>query len=271
MPMLPVMKIGDVEITRLIVGSNPFTGKSHLNAAASAQMRDYYTEKHIFDTLRRCEEAGINAVQSRGSMPIMGIIDRYRANGGRLLYLCQTGKSEQTFTEELDELMRHNPAAVCLHGELADALYYAGKTEVIGRLLDEIRRRNVPAGLCAHCPQVLIESELRGWKPDYYMASVYNLTLPGRIADADGECFHEADVPVMYGVIRQLTSPVIALKILGAGRRCSDQTHARAAFEEAFASMKKGDGVLVGMFDRDIDQPFLDARYTADAIAKLGV
>ncbi len=268
--MLPVMKIGDVEITRLIVGSNPFTGKSHMNAAMSGSMKEYYTEAHIFDTLRRCEEAGINAVQSRGSEPMMGNIDRYRANGGKLLYLCQTGKSEDTFVEELDEIMKHKPAAVCIHGELADKMYYAGRAEKLEGLLNEIRRRNVPAGLCAHCPQVLTMAEQKRWKPDFYMASVYNLTLPGRQADADGESFHEEDVPIMYGVIRQLTAPVIALKILGAGRRSRTQEDARNAFDEAFASMKQGDGVLVGMFDKDIDQPFLDAQYTLDAIKKSG-
>ena len=40
----------------------------------------------------------------------------------------------------------------------------------------------------------------------------------------------------------------------------------RNAFVEAFASMKKGDGVLVGMFDKYQDQPFLNAKYTLEAI-----
>jgi len=40
----------------------------------------------------------------------------------------------------------------------------------------------------------------------------------------------------------------------------------QAAFTEAFASMKPGDGVLVGMFDKYIDQPQLNAEYTLEAI-----
>jgi len=267
--MLPTMKIGDLDVTRLVVGSNPFTGKSHLTPETDVDMRGYFTEEEAFAMLRRCEEAGINAVQSRGSMPVMGLISRYRASGGRLMWLAQTGKNLATFDEELDEMMKYDPAAVCIHGELADDLYLTGNIQKLGLLLDKIRRKNIPCGICAHFPEVLAYAEEAGLSPDYYMASLYNLTQPDRSHDKNptGERFEEDDIPKMYEVIRRLTSPTIALKILGAGRRCGDQEEVRRAFIEAFASMKPGDGVLVGMFDKYIDQPSLDAAYTREAIS----
>lgn len=268
--MLPTMKIGDLDVTRLVVGTNPFTGKSHLDKETDSAMKAYFTEEQIFATLRACEEAGINAVQSRGSQPTMGIIGRYRASGGRLLYLCQTGKNEITFEEELDELMKYNPAAICIHGELADELYLTGRIDRLKALLDSVRRRDLPTGVCAHFPEVLEYCEEKGWAPDYYMASLYNITQPDRSHDVnpDGERFEDSDIPRMYKTIRSLSAPVIALKILGAGRRCADQQQVKEVFEEAFASMKPGDGVLVGMFDRDIEQPRLNAEYTLAAIEK---
>ena len=45
--MLPTMKIGDLEVTRLIVGSNPFTGKSHLDKATDDDMKSYFSETLI--------------------------------------------------------------------------------------------------------------------------------------------------------------------------------------------------------------------------------
>ena len=266
--MLPTMKIGDLEITRLIVGSNPFTGKSHLDAATDADMRGYFSEEQAFAMLRRCEEAGINAVQSRGSQPVMGLISRYRAAGGKLHWMAQTGKNLETFDEELDEMMKHDPAAVCIHGELADDLYLTGRLDRIAGLLDKIRAKNVPCGVCAHFPEVLAYVAEQGLRPDYYMASLYNLTQPDRSHDVNptGERFEESDIPKMYEVIRRLDAPTFALKILGAGRRCGDQAQVRGAFMEAFASMKPGDGVLVGMFDKYIEQPALNAGYTLDAI-----
>lgn len=266
--MLPTMKIGDVEVTRLIVGSNPFTGKSHLDAATDAEMKGYFTEEQAFSMLRRCEEAGINAVQSRGSMPVMGLIGRYRAAGGRLMWLATTGKNLTTFDEELDEMMKYDPAAVCIHGELADDLYLTGRLDLLEGLLDKVRRKNVPAGICAHFPEVLTYAEEKGLKLDYYMASLYNLMQPDRSHDVNptGERFEDSDIPKMYEVIRQLSAPTIALKILGAGRRCSSQEQVRKVFQEAFVNIKPGDGVLVGMYDKHIDQPRLNAEYAAEAI-----
>lgn len=266
--MLPTMKIRDLEVTRLIVGSNPFTGKSHLNAAVDTDMRDYFSEEQAFAMLRRCEEAGINAVQSRGSMPVMGLLHRYRSAGSKMLWLAQSAKNLTTFDEELDEMMKYGPAAICIHGELADDLYLTGNMDKLAGLLDKIRRKNVPCGVCAHFPEVLAYAEENGLQPDYYMASLYNLTQPDRSQDKnpEGERFEDSDIPKMYRVIRQLSAPTFALKILGAGRRCENQEQVRAAFFEAFSSMKPGDGVLVGMFDKYVDQPRLNAEYTAEAI-----
>ena len=266
--MLPTMKIGDKEISRLIVGSNPFTGKSHMNKSVDSDMKEYFTEEKAFEMLRRCEDVGINAVQSRGSMPIMGLIGRYRANGGNLMWLAQTGKNLVTFDEELDEMLKFNPAAVCIHGELSDDLFLTGNLDKLEGLLNKIRRKNVPCGICSHFPEVLSYSEEKNLKPDYYMASLYNLFQPDRSKDVNqtGERFEDSDVPVMYSVIRKLSAPTFALKILGAGRRCSDQEQVKNVFIEAFSSMKKGDGVLVGMFDKYVDQVKLNAEYTINAI-----
>ena len=266
--MLPTMKIGDLEVTRLIVGSNPFTGKSHLDKATDDDMKNYFDDGQAFAMLRRCEEAGINAIQSRGSMPVMGLIERYRRSGGRLLWLAQTGKNLQSFDEELDEMVKYNPSAFCIHGELADDLYLNGMLDELEGLLNKIRRKNLPCGICAHFPEVLSYAEEKGLKPDYYMASLYNLFQPDRSHDVNpgGERFEDSDIPKMYEVIRSLSAPTVALKILGAGRRCQTQDQVRNAFIEAFASMKRGDGVLVGMFDKYIDQPSLNAEYAREAI-----
>ncbi len=266
--MLPTMKIGDLEVSRLIVGSNPFTGKSHMNKEIDSDMKEHFTEEKVFEMLRHCEEVGINAVQSRGSMPVMGLLGKYRSNGGKLMWLAQTGKNLTTFDEELDEMMKYNPAAVCIHGELSDDLFLTGSLDKLGVLLDKIRSKNVPCGICSHFPEVLEYAEENNLKPDYYMASVYNLFQPDRSKDVNpvGERFEDSDLPIMYSVIRSLSAPTFALKILGAGRRCATQEQVRNAFVEAFSSMKKGDGVLVGMFDKYVDQAKLNAEYTDYAI-----
>lgn len=266
--MLPTMKIGNLEISRLIVGSNPFTGKSHLNEAIDNDMKNHFTKEQAFAMLKRCEEVGINAVQSRGSHPVMDLIYSYRKSCGNMHWLAQTGKNLTTFDEELDEMMNYEPSAICIHGELADDLFLTGRLHILSDLLAKMRKKGLPVGICAHFPEVLLYAEKNNLKPDYYMASVYNLFQPDRSNDLvkTGERFEYSDVPRMYEVIRSLSAPTVALKILGAGRRCATQEEVKNAFVEAFASMKQGDGVLVGMFDKYIDQPRLNAEYTIEAI-----
>ena len=263
------MKIKDLEITRLIVGSNPFTGKSHMTPEVDSDMRAHFnTYERAHEMLRRCEDVGINAVQSRGSLPVMDLIYKYRKSGGKMHWLAQTGKDLSTFGKELDDMMAYEPSAICLHGELTDQLFLTGKLDMMGELLDKVRAKGLPAGICSHFPEVLSYAEENGLAPDYYMASVYNLFQPDRSNDVNktGERFEDSDLPKMYSVIRALSAPTIALKILGAGRKCDSQEQVKEAFNKAFSEIKKGDGVLVGMFDKYIDQPALNVQYTIDAI-----
>jgi len=267
--MLPTMKIGKLEISRLIVGSNPFSGKSHMSADVDSDMKSHFTEETVFSMLDRCRNVGINAVQSRGSHPIMDLLYRYRKQRGGIHWLAQTGKNLQTFDEELEEMMKYEPSAVCIHGELADDLLLTDRLHLLSLLLDKLRKTGLPVGVCSHFPEVLAYSEKEALNPDYYMASVYNLFQPDRSHDLvkTGERFEYSDVPKMYEVIRGLSAPTIALKILGAGRRCGTQEEVKSAFVEAFNSMKIGDGVLVGMFDKYVDQVSLNAEYVKEAIA----
>ena len=266
--MLPYIKIGNEEISKLIVGSNPFVGKSHLDTATDIEMKDYYTYENIYKTLAECEKCGINAIQSRGSHPLLDIVKGYNEKGGNIKHICTSAKSLDTFDAELDDMCKYNPCAIAIHGELADALYENGKLDIIPALLDKIRKKGIPCGLCAHYPEVLAYSEKKGWKPDFYMASLYNLTKKDRSNDIikTGERFEEADREIMLDVVKKLSAPTIVLKILGAGRRCNSQNEVEKTFSEVFSKIKENDAVLVGMFDKNIEQVRLDCEYTIKAL-----
>jgi hypothetical protein len=66
---MPVGKIGDVTISRLVIGGNQFSGWSH--SRDLKYLRDlfkaYATEKKILETLRTAEENGINTIITAGS------------------------------------------------------------------------------------------------------------------------------------------------------------------------------------------------------------
>ena len=61
---MPVGKIGNVTVSRLIIGGNQFSGWSH--SRDLKYLRDlfkaYATEKNILATLRLAEENGVNTI-----------------------------------------------------------------------------------------------------------------------------------------------------------------------------------------------------------------
>ena len=66
MATLPTIRLGKHQVSRLIVGGNPFSGNSHLSREIDREMRDYYTVERIKAILGQCAEAGIDTWQSRG-------------------------------------------------------------------------------------------------------------------------------------------------------------------------------------------------------------
>ena len=48
---LPTISIAGIDACRLIIGGNPFSGFSHQSPKRSQEMRDWYTDERIVDTL----------------------------------------------------------------------------------------------------------------------------------------------------------------------------------------------------------------------------
>ena len=272
--MLPVIRIGEHEMTRLIVGGNPFSGNSHVNGEMDEAMRDFFTTARIKETLFRCEECGINTMQMRGDDHIMRLVREYRAEGGSMKWIAQTASEFRSYEGNVSKIKAAGADAIYHHGTTTDSLFKAGEYEELKRRLAVIRASGLPVGLATHMPQVITYAEEHRWDVDFYMGCVYNLSRVDRVSSAitgianAGEPFFEEDIPLMYEVIRKAGKPCLAFKILGATRRCQTQDTVRAAFDEAFREIKSTDGVIVGMYPRDLDQVGLNCHYTLDAIAK---
>ena len=91
MHTLPTVPLGPHQITRLIVGGNPFCGNSHYSQAMNREMADYYTAGQVVDALKQCQAAGINTVQARGDYHrVLHWIELFRRQGGQLHWIAQT-------------------------------------------------------------------------------------------------------------------------------------------------------------------------------------
>jgi hypothetical protein len=270
--MLPLVSLGKTEISRLIIGGNPFSGNSHVSRVMDGEMEDYFTCGRIKQTLFRCMECGVNTAQLRGDKHIMRMLREFRAEGGRLNWIAQTTPESASFEGNVRQMADFGAVAIYHHGTVTDALFKGGEFDEIKRRLAVIRGTGLPVGLGTHMPAVIEYSEEHHWDVDFYMACVYNLSRIDRVSSAitgrsnEEEPFFDEDIPVMYKTIRGVGKPCLAFKILGATRRCQTQETVRQAFIEAFQNIKSTDAVVVGMYPHDTDQIALNSKYTEEAI-----
>lgn len=101
-----------------------------------------------------------------------------------------------------------------------------------------IRKLGVPAGIGSHRQDCHLEAQKRAFPVDFYFQCMFNV--------AHGDTFEKDDPPKAANVIQQLEKPVIAYKILGAGRVPPEE-----GFEFALRNIRTKDGVCVGVFTKE--------------------
>ncbi len=261
---IPKLKFGKVEISRLILGVNPFYGFGHYNQILGTVMQEWYTAGKVLEVLQRSEKLGINAFNyvhlSRGQPDW----ERYLAEGGKMHIVAQA-----TMDDPTEFVKAVKPMAAWLQGERTDNAYRAGKLDSVGDYCMKLRDLGVTmVGIGSHIPEVLTMVYEKGWDVDFYAGCVYNRRrtpeefrklLGGELPEMPGDVYLQDDPPRMYKVLREIKKPCVAFKILAAGRVSNPE----AAFKQAFQSIKPTDFVCVGMFPRIKDEVKENAYFTS--------
>jgi hypothetical protein len=254
---VPKMKFGGAEISRMVLGVNPFYGFAHYNNNFSASMKEWYTADKVCALMHQCNRYGINAFNyvhlDRGPQDWA----RFQAEGGKMHLIIQVtaGVEPSMLVKTL------KPLALQRQGEVVDKAYQTGQMNTVKEWCKQARDLGVLVGVGTHKPEVIAQVEEEGWDVDFYAGCVYNRTrtpeewkqaLHGEMLEMPGDIYLQSDPPRMYQVMRQTRKPCFAFKILAAGRipdRGVDQ-----AFRTAFESIKPTDGIYVGMFPRVKDE-----------------
>lgn len=238
MRSLPRVRLGKHEISRLIVGGNPFSGNSHQPGQLSREMRDYYTTEKIKETLRECERCGINTIQARGDSHIMRMLNEYWNEGGTLKWMAQTASEMASISNNISQIASYGAIACYNHGSKTDALFREGKIDSVRDILALIKDKGIPAGLGTHDPAVVRYAEDHDFNADFYMMAFYNLSKRG-------EVYLPEDREAACQVIREVDKPFLAFKIMAAGRNDPEE-----AFKYAYEHIKPEDAVVVGIFTK---------------------
>ena len=263
---IPKVKFGKVEISRLILGVNPFYGYAHFNNTYSVVMREWYRAARVVEVLNRAEEFGINAYNYVHLSRAHPDWEMFKGMGGNMHLVAQA-----TPDDPAELVNAVHPMGAWVQGERTDDAYRAGKLDTIRDYCKKMRDLGVEmVGVGTHIPDVLAIVEEQDWDVDFYAGCVYNrrrtpeelrALLGGELPEMASEVYLRDDPERMYSIFRNTKKPCVAFKILAAGRVSDPE----AAFKRAFESMKPNDFVCVGMFPRTKDE----VKENAEIVSRL--
>jgi hypothetical protein len=254
---VPKMKFGNVEISRMVLGVNPFYGYAHYNNTLGTVMKEWYTADRVCDVMHQCNRFGINAFNYVHLDRAPQDWARFQAEGGKMHLIIQV-------TANVDSAMlvkTLKPLALQRQGEVVDKAFQTGEMNSVKEWCKQARDLGVLVGVGTHKPEVIDLVESEGWDVDFYAGCVYNRTrtsdewkkaLNGEIMEMTSDIYMQSDPARMYKAIRQTRKPCFAFKILAAGR--IPDRGVTQAFRTAFESIKPIDGIYVGMFPRVKDE-----------------
>jgi hypothetical protein len=259
-PLLPTIRLGGHEVTRLIAGSNPISGYSYMGPIMDQHMREYFTPERIAEFLENCEHAGINTHQFSDPEKMAGVFRTLRERGSKMKFICLHAGGAQS--APVEQVVRDTqPIAIVHHGGVTDRLFREGKSQEVRDFVQRVRDAGVLAGVSAHNPDCIQRIADEGWPVDFFMTCFYYLTRPREelaktplVTLQIGYPFFASDPLAMTKVAQQVKQPCLGFKILAAGRKCHDRKAVREAFQFAFEHLKPTDGVIVGMYPRFGDQ-----------------
>ena len=260
-PLLPTVKLGKHDVTRLIIGGNPIYGYSHFNRLLSQHQTDWHTPERVVELLKRCEKAGLNCWQNSYAERTLQDLDRYRADGGTMHWLCLGKPDWDQHPDRIADAAKRKPIGIAPHGALGYRLHREKKFDVLADLLKRIRDQGVLVGLSAHNPALVELAEEKAWPVDYFMCCLYNRTRSReelqKLLGGDlplGEIYLPSDPARMFKVIKSVKKPCLVYKVLAAGRRIGSKAEIRECFKVALDNIKPEDALIVGMYQQFGDQ-----------------
>ncbi len=237
--MLPTVRLGTLEVTRLVIGGNPFSGHAHAPGDVGRAMLDWYTVARIKQTLQEAEAAGINTFLGRADNHVMRLLREHWNEGGTINWIAQTAPECASVEANIDQLVGSGAKAAYLHGGMVDRLYRAGNFDAVPPWVEHIRQHDIPAGMATHNVQVLRLAVSSGLPVDFFCTCFYDIYLRG-------EEYLPEDRDAMGAAVRETPKPCVAYKIMAAGRNDPEE-----AFEYAYRHIKPIDTVCVGVFTKD--------------------
>jgi len=243
---VPHARIGDLELSRLILGGNLVGGWAHARDLiyVSKLVKAYHTDEKVFETFRLAEQCGINTFLTN---PVLArVINRYwRTRGGKIQFISDCAYQDDVITG-IKMSVDAGAHACYVQGGIGDRLVEKGKLDIIAKAVELIRDNGLPAGVGAHRLETIMACVEAGIKPDFWVKTLHRIDYwsarPNEKRHDNIWCLRPEDtIKFMNG----LEEPWIAFKTLAAGA-----IHPTVGFKYAFEG--GADFICVGMYDFQI-------------------
>jgi hypothetical protein len=245
---LPIGKIGNVKISRLICGGNLINGYAHSRDLiyVSSLLKHYFTDEKIFETLRIAEENGINTLIANvkgghGDENTIRVLDKYWKMGGKIQWLAQADSTVDNPDENAKKAIDNGAIGVFIQGACGDTLVKDGRLDVIEKVISLIKDKGLIAGVGGHTIDVPIAVETADIGPDFYFKTLNTVD------------YYSSSPQQTIEFMKKVNRPWIAYKVLGAGA-----VHPKQGFKYAFDH--GADFVVAGMFDFQVEEDIIIAK-----------
>jgi uncharacterized membrane protein YphA (DoxX/SURF4 family) len=275
---LPVGKLGNLTVSRMIMGCNLIGGWAHARDLiyANTLFKAYNNERKIIETLYLAEQAGINTTFM--VTPFYPALNKYKnIYNGKMQSICQAMLPDKDFFSDINLAINSGATAIYIQGGEGDRYIDAGKSDMIYKAIDFIKKQGFLAGVGAHSLETIKACEREGVPADFYVKTFHHdkywsahpeenreeysiirdsSSDHNRYHDNMWDLFPSRTIEFMKGV----NKPWLAFKVLAAGA-IEPKDGFRFAFENG------ADFICVGMFDFQVVD---DVNTASEVLASLG-
>ncbi len=270
---LPKGKIGDLEISRLILGTNHITFFMHSRDLRYVNdlSRHYNTEEKIAETFAAAEASGVNTFMTHQDPKIAKIFRQQRDRGCKLKWIVAPWSDNEgrvadpkSYHRAVPQLVDSGVDALYVPGMITGALVKQGKGALIGEMLAILKATGLPSGVACHELEVVQYCEKEKLPVDFYVKTFHHLRYP-TAPKPEAMKTEYAEVPGYWcnnpeetaAFMKDVTKPWIAFKVMAAGA-----IQPRDGFQYAYTH--GADFILAGMFDFQVAE---DAQVAHNTLA----
>jgi uncharacterized membrane protein YphA (DoxX/SURF4 family) len=257
---LPEGKLGNLNVSRMILGCNLIGGWSHARDLIYSDklFKAYNNERKIIETLYLAEQAGINTTFM--VTQYYDTFNKYKnIYNSKMQSICQAMLPDKDFFSNINMAIDAGATAIYIQGGEGDRYCSTGKLDMINKAVEYIKKNGFMAGMGAHSIESIKAVESAAIPVDFYVKTLhhdnywsahpienrveYSVIGPNspdhnKLHENMWDLFPQQTIEYM----KSINKPWFAFKVLAAGA-IEPKDGFRFAFENG------ADFICVGMFD----------------------